>query len=64
MVDHIDLDHELLVRLDERTKVIEARMNDLVTKDAFHPVKLITYGLAGGALLTILGGILAKFIAQ
>lgn len=36
---------------------------EYTTLDKFEPVKLIAYGLAGGALLTILGAILALVIA-
>ncbi len=49
-------DRELLIRLEERTRLMELQM---VTKDAFYPVRLISYGLAGGALLTVLGAVLA-----
>lgn len=55
-------DRELLIRLDERTQGIETRMDNFITKDTFYPVKLIAYGLAGGALLTILGGVLATIL--
>ena len=59
MGDFNGKDRELLVRLEERMKHMERHM---VTKDSFFPVKLISYGLAGGALLTVLGGVLATVL--
>ena len=55
-------DRDLLVRLEERSRQMELQIAKMVTKDAFYPVKLISYGLAGGALLTVLGGLLATVL--
>ena len=55
-------DKELLVRIDERTKNIEERLDLFVTKEAFIPVRALIYGLATLTLITVVGGVLATII--
>lgn len=55
-------DHDLLVRIDERTKNWEATLETFVTKNEFLPVKLIVYGFAGLILLSVMGGILTLVV--
>ncbi len=55
-------ERELIARLDERNLAMQETMKSFVTADAFSPVKMIAYGLAGGALFMILGGILALVV--
>lgn len=62
-------DRQLLARLDERTAHIErdliairADLLRYVTKEAFRPVMLIAYGLAGGTLITVLGVLVSTVI--
>lgn len=57
-----DEDDDLLVRIDERVKVILEKLDDYVTKEEFRPVQRIVYGLVGGALLTMLGAVIALVI--
>ncbi len=57
-------DKELLVRIDERTKNMEERLDLFVTKEAFVPVRNLIYLLVSCTLLTILGGVLATVFRQ
>lgn len=60
-------DHNMLIRIDERTEAIcekvdamTSRMNtDFVTQDQFWPVKTIVYSGAG----LVLAGVLAAVVA-
>lgn len=53
-------DHDLIARLDERVKNLERQFKNFISQDRFKPVEMITYGLAGGVLLTVLGLLLGK----
>ncbi len=47
-------DRELLARIDERTKALDERMDDFVTKAEFAPVRAIVFGGVGVVLSTVL----------
>jgi hypothetical protein len=59
-------DHDLLVRIDERTKGLcqsfEALTKTVVTQKEFIPVKNITYGLVGLLLTTVILAIIASVL--
>ena len=63
-------EHELLTRVDERTKRIEESVkgwietvkSDYVRKAEFQPIKLIVYGAVGSILLAVLTALLAMVI--
>tara|TARA_Y100000310_G_C20360120_1_gene658582 strand:+ start:389 stop:619 length:231 start_codon:yes stop_codon:yes gene_type:complete len=55
-------DRMLLARLDERTQNIEDKLETFVTKESFHPVKLIAYGLIGTIALGVITAILKSVI--
>lgn len=53
--------HDLNLRLSvltSRMEQVRENVEKLVTRHEFTPVKMIVYGLAGGALTTLLAGIL------
>lgn len=54
---------ELLIRVDERTKLIIEEMktlkNSYVRKEEFEPVKRLVYGLVGLILISVVGSIIA-----
>lgn len=61
----LHLENQILVRLtgmDRDLASVRADVNDLVTRPEFHPVKLITYGLSGGVLMTALAAIMARVL--
>ena len=49
-------DHDLLIRIDERTSYM---MDKMVTREEFLPVKRITYGIVAVLLTGTIMGILA-----
>lgn len=53
---------EKLTRLEVLTGTMSAQLQTYVTQHQFAPVKLISYGLAGGVLTTVLGAIMAKVL--
>ena len=58
-------EHEsLLARLDERVKAIEAALANFVTKEAFWVTKVISIGLAGLVLSTVLALVLARVLGR
>ena len=54
---------ELLIRVDERTKLIIEEMKTLkfsyVRKEEFEPVKRLVYGLVGLILISVGGAVIA-----
>ena len=56
-----NVDHERLIRIDERTINIENLIDDMknnyVTNDRFEPVRKIVYGMVGVTLLSVVGWI-------
>ena len=57
---HDDDTNTLLARIDERLKHLEKMVAYFVTQIEFAPVKMIAFGLAGLALASVLGALLAK----
>lgn len=55
-------DENLLARIDERVKSMQEELHRFVTRHEFQPVKLITYGLAGLVLSTVLATVIARVI--
>lgn len=47
-----------MARLDERTEQMSQRMNQLVTRDEFAPVKMVIYGMVGIILVGVITGLL------
>jgi hypothetical protein len=54
---------EKLTRLEVQMSSISSSLSTFVSQHQFEPVKLISYGLAAGVLMTVLGAILMKVIA-
>lgn len=52
-------DHDLLVRIDERTKGMQ---ENYVTKKEFFPVRLITYGFVGLVMVTVIVAIISSVL--
>lgn len=48
--------------LEAKFEHLEKLVETFVTRPEFDPVKMITYGMAGSILMTVLGAILAKVI--
>lgn len=57
-----DSDHDILIRLDERTKSMSLAMSQFVTKKEFAPVRLIVYSGVGLLLLTIFGAMASAVV--
>lgn len=53
-------DHQLLARIDERVKTMQAALQTLVTRTEFLPVKLIAFGLAALVLASTLTFVLGR----
>ena len=53
-----------LIKLETQMEATLKTMMEFVTKSQFEPVKLITYGLAGGILITVLGAVLARVLTK
>ena len=49
-----------IVRLNDYVKEMKSDIEILITRHEFKPVKAITFGLAGGVLLSALGALMAK----
>lgn len=58
----VDADHDLIVRIDERTKNWEQTLKTFVTTKEFFPVKSLVYGLVGLILVGVIGGILSLIL--
>ena len=61
----LSLESRTLVKLTEiesDMKNVKRDIDELVTRPEFHPVAMITYGLAGGVLIAALGAVLTKVI--
>lgn len=58
-----ETDHaERLARIETNLEHIVGKLEDLVSRAEFQPVKLITYGLAGGILTAFLTAVIMKTI--
>ena len=63
-------EEQLLIRIDERTKLINSEVNSLkntiskeyVTHNEFKPVRSIVYGMVAFVLFGILGAVMALVI--
>ncbi|BCP56333.1 hypothetical protein K32_49500 [Kaistia sp. 32K] len=53
-----------VVRMQEQISGLQRTVEAFVTKSEFAPVKLIVYGLAGGALTAVLSAVLNNVIAK
>jgi hypothetical protein len=53
---------EKLTRLETQMTAIMLSLSTFVSQSRFRPVELIAFGLAGGALMTLLGAIMAKLL--
>lgn len=62
--------HDLLIRIDERTKNLEKTMQEIknsmdehyITKHEFKPVKMTVYGLVSTVLVAVLVSILKMVV--
>lgn len=50
-------DRDLLVRIDERTQVIQSSLNNYVTQAEFSPIKKAVYGIVAGLIISFIGAI-------
>lgn len=55
---------ERLTRIETKMENVLEKLEDLVSRAEFAPVKLITYGLAGGVLTAFLSAIIFKVIGH
>lgn len=63
-------EHELLARIDERTKSLQDDMssvkatlsNNYITRAEFDPVKRVVYGGVGLVLVAVLGALIALVV--
>lgn len=53
-----------MVRLDGAIKSIKERIEQLVSKDEFSPIRALVYGMVGMALTGVLSAVLAKIITK
>lgn len=53
-----------VVRLDGAIKSIKERIEQLVSKDEFSPIRALVYGMVGMALTGVLSAVLAKIITK
>lgn len=60
----ISSDHDLLVRIDERTKGLHEAMGGFVTRKEFNPVKQIVYAIVGVSLAGVLGALIKLVIVK
>ena len=58
----MDHEEELLARMDERLKHLEAMVAQLVHRAEFMPVKMIAFGLAGLLLSSLVAAIVAQVL--
>lgn len=55
-------DHDLLVRIDERTSTLHERMGQMVTRKEFIPVRSIAFGLVGLVMVAVIGALINVII--
>ena len=63
-------DHDLITRLDERMRLVEAGLSDVetdlgvryVTRAEFWPVRTVVYSLVGLILTSVFAGLLALVV--
>jgi hypothetical protein len=64
-VEHLEevvRDNSKISTIETKLEHLEKLVETFVTRPEFDPVKMITYGMAGSILLTVLGAILAKVV--
>jgi hypothetical protein len=54
--------HERLARIETHMEHMVNRLDEVVSRAEFLPVKLITYGLAGGILTAFLSALIIKVV--
>jgi hypothetical protein len=54
--------HERLARIETHMEHMIARLDDVVSRAEFLPVKLVTYGLSGGILTAFLTALIIKVV--
>ena len=54
---------ERLARIETKMENVLDKLDDLVSRAEFLPVKLITYGLAGGILTAFLSAVIFRVVA-
>lgn len=50
-------DRDLLVRIDERTQVMQSSLTTYVTRAEFSPIKKAVYGIVAGLIISFIGAI-------
>lgn len=53
---------ERLTRIETKMENVLEKLEDLVSRAEFAPVKLITYGLAGGVMTAFLSAIIFRIL--
>ena len=56
--------HERLARIETHLEHVSTRLDEVVSRAEFLPVKLISYGLAGGVLTAFLSAVIFKVVGQ
>ena len=56
--------HERLARIETHLEHVATRLDEVVSRAEFLPVKLISYGLAGGVLAAFLSAVIFKVVGQ
>jgi len=60
-----EIDHaERLVRIETKMENILEKLDEVVSRAEFLPVKVITYGIAGGILTAFLSAMIFKVLGQ
>jgi len=54
--------HERLARIETHLEHVATRLDEVVSRAEFLPVKLIAYGLAGGVLTALLSAVIFKVV--
>lgn len=55
---------ERLTRIETKMENVLEKLEDLVSRAEFAPVKLITYGLAGGVMTAFLSAIIFRVLGN
>ena len=66
MQDHNDsiVDTERLVRIETKMESVLCRLDDLVSRAEFLPVKVIAYGMVGGILTAFLSTLMFQVFGR
>lgn len=59
---HETMHHERLARIETHLEHVATRLDEVVSRAEFLPVKLIAYGLAGGVLTAFLSAVIFKVV--